>query len=107
MRLGLVLNTADPETAWNAFRLGVTSLRTKHQVKVFLLGRGVEIEQIQDTKLDVAAMIQKFLQAGGEILACGTCLKLRNKEGLSICPVSSMADLLQMVEASDRVLTFS
>jgi len=107
MKIGIILNTDDVETAWNTFRFGVTSLMNRHEVKVFLLGRGVEIEEADDGSFDVAEQVQRFLKAGGKILACGTCLKVRKKSEMKICPISSIQDLLQMVEESDRVLTFS
>lgn len=42
----------------------------------------------------------------GEIYACGTCLKVRGKEESGVCPISTMSDLLKMVEGSDKVLVF-
>ncbi len=107
MKIGIVINTNDPETVWNAFRFANTSLLENHEVKVFLLGRGVEIEQIKDEKFNVTTQTARLLQAGGQILACGTCLKMRNMKELTICPISSMVDLLKIVQESDRVLTFS
>lgn len=44
--------------------------------------------------------------AGGMIMACGTCLKLRQSEGSEICPLSTMQDLHRMVAECDKVLTF-
>lgn len=107
MKIGIVLNTSDPETTWNTFRLGVTALTNEDEVKVFLLGRGVEIEEISDGEFDVAKQIQRYLEAGGLILACGTCLRIREKSEMKICPLSTMQDLLDIVERSDKVLTFS
>jgi uncharacterized protein involved in oxidation of intracellular sulfur len=37
MKIGIIINTNEPETVWNAFRFGVTSLLMEHEVKVFLL----------------------------------------------------------------------
>ena len=107
MKTGIVLNTNDPETARNALRFGVTSLTTNTKSKVFLLGKGVEVEEISDGKFDVKKQVERYLKAGGEILACGTCLRVRKKSEMKICPISSMQDLLEIVERSDRVLTFS
>ena len=106
MKLGIVLSTKEPEKAWNAFRLGVTALKANHVVKVFLLNEGVEAEEIQSEKYNVKGQIDAFIQNKGEMLACGTCLKSRQREGSSVCPVSTMQDLLKMVEESDRILTF-
>lgn len=64
------------------------------------------MEQIKDEKFNVAKQTDHFLKTGGQIFACGTCLKMRNMQELTICPISSMADLLKIVEESDRVLTF-
>jgi len=46
MKLGLVIYSNDPETVWNAFRLGIFSLKKEDQVKVFLLAKGVECESL-------------------------------------------------------------
>jgi uncharacterized protein involved in oxidation of intracellular sulfur len=103
MILGLIINTSDPEKAWNAFRLGVASVLAGHKVRVFLLGAGVEVENIQEGVFNVRAEMERFLDLGGEIMACGTCLKLRNQEG-GICPISTMNDLVRLIETSDRVV---
>ncbi len=34
------------------------------------------------------------------------CLELRGKSESKVCPVSTMSDLLKMVESSDKVLVF-
>ena len=47
-----------------------------------------------------------LLDAGGKLLACGTCLKLRQSEGTEMCPLSTMNDLYQLVNECDKVLTF-
>ena len=107
MKIGIVLNTKEPETVWNALRFGVTALLGGHEAKAFLLGNAVEIEKIHDAKFDVSAQVQKFLGAGGKMMACGTCLKMRKIDSIELCPVSSMRDLLEIVEESDKVLTFS
>ena len=50
MKFGIVIGTNEPEVAWNAFRFGNTSLKANHEVKVFLINKGVEIEDIKDEK---------------------------------------------------------
>ena len=106
MKLGILLSTSDAEVAWNAFRLGNTSLAARHEVTVFLLNKGVEIEDIKNEKYDVKKQITIFLENKGRIAACGTCLKSRQKKGSAVCPISTMSDLLRLVEESDKVLTF-
>lgn len=66
----------------------------------------MEAEDIKSERYDIRAQIDSFVKGNGQILACGTCLKSRHKEGSAACPISSMADLLKMVEESDRILTF-
>ncbi|MFQ5871436.1 MAG: DsrE family protein [Candidatus Geothermarchaeales archaeon] len=105
-KIGIVLSTNDPETAWNAIRFGVSSLRKRHSVRVFLLGKGVEIEDLDGGTFDILTRLEDYIRAGGEILACGTCLKIRNKSGSRVCPISGLSDMLAIVEDSDRLLTF-
>ena len=47
-----------------------------------------------------------LLQSGGQILACGTCLKPRNSQGSELCPLSTMKDLYTLIGEADRVVTF-
>ena len=106
MRLALVISQTDPEVVFNAFRLANFSRKEGDEVKVFLLGAGVELDRINDPKFDARGQAEAFLKAGGVILACGTCLKLRNSEGSELCPLSTMKDLYTMVREADRVVTF-
>ena len=105
MKLGIVIYSNDTETVWNAFRLGVFSLKEKDEVKVFLLASGVECESLDTDKFKVTEQMQSFVDNGGEILACGTCLKIRNSEGTEMCPLSTMKDLYQLIKESDKIIT--
>ncbi|PIO06251.1 sulfur reduction protein DsrE [Candidatus Micrarchaeota archaeon CG08_land_8_20_14_0_20_59_11] len=104
--MGIVIGTNEPETVWNAFRFGNVALKAGHGTRAFLLNRGVELGDIRDERFDVKAQVDSFLGSGGRILACGTCLKSRHKEGSTVCPISTMNDLLRLIEESDRILTF-
>ena len=106
MEIGIILNTNEAETVWNCFRFGNETLKNAHSVKIFLLGKGVEIENVKDDKFPLLdGSIKKFIKNNGVILACGACLKIREKE-IGICPVSAMEDMLKIVEESDKVVTF-
>ena len=105
MKLGIVIYSNDSETVWNAFRLGVFSLKQKDKVKVFLLAKGVECESLDTDKFKVREQMQEFVDNGGEMLACGTCLKIRNSEGSEMCPLSTMNDLYQLIKESDKVIS--
>ena len=105
MKLGMVITQTDPETVFNALRLALYSLKQGDEVKVFLSGRGVEIDKIVDERFNVKAEAEKFLAAGGKFLACGTCLKIRNSEGSEICPLSTLKDHYEIVRDSDKLVT--
>ena len=50
--------------------------------------------------------VDEFYKAGGEILACGACLKSRNMDGSEVCPISTMIDCVNLVEWADKTVTF-
>lgn len=47
-----------------------------------------------------------LLDAGGRIMACGSCLKRRESAGSELCPLSTMKDLYELVRDADRVVSF-
>ncbi len=105
MKLGIIVNTNDPESAWNALRLGNEALTAGNEVKVFLLGSGVEIVNIKENKFDVDKALRKFLNGRDELLACGTCLELRHQKA-GVCSISTMSQLVETISDSDKVVTF-
>jgi len=105
MKLGIILNTNEPETAWNALRLGNAALGAGHEVSVFLMGSGVEVEEIKNERFSVVEALSKYINSRGNLYACGTCLKFRHQE-TGTCPVSTMAQLVQLIADSDKVVTF-
>jgi uncharacterized protein involved in oxidation of intracellular sulfur len=106
LKLGLIIYSDDPETVWNAFRIANFALQEGDTVRVYLIGRGVECETLDTNTYNVTKQIQAFAEGGGSILACGTCLKIRQSEGLAICPLSPMQDCYDIIKESDKVLTF-
>ncbi|MBN2369563.1 MAG: DsrE family protein [Vicinamibacteria bacterium] len=106
MRIGVIIATNDVETAFNALRFANFAVAQQDVVKVFLLGKGVELDRTDDLKFDVRQQARTLIEAGGEILACGACLKLRASGGSELCPLSTMKDLYELVRDSDRVVSF-
>ena len=104
MKLGIILQSNNPEHIWNTLRLAITSLKAEHFVTIFLMNEGVEVDTID---FDISKKLSKCKELGGKIFACGTCLKVRGKAEVASCPTSSMEELLKMVEESDKVLVFS
>ena len=106
MKLGIIIETKESEKSWNAMRFAVTAKKQGHEVKVFLMGEAVECQNLTDGTYDVVEQIDAFIEARGEMLACGTCLKSRQMEATEACPLSTMIDCVQMVEWADKTVTF-
>ena len=106
MKIGIIIETKEFEKAWNAFRFAITTKNEGHEVKVFLMGEAVECEGLTHEKYNVDEKLKNFVNAGGEILACGTCLKSRQLDGTETCPISTMIDCVNMVIWADKTVTF-
>jgi hypothetical protein len=78
MKIGIILETNEPEKAWNGVRFGNAALKQGHEVKIFLMSAGVEIESITHEKYNAKRQLEEFTKNNGVVLACGTCLKSRN-----------------------------
>lgn len=104
--IGMVIYSNDIETVWNAFRLANHSINQGDTVQVFLLAKGVEVDNLVKENEDLEEQVDKFLEKGGKIQGCGTCLQSRNMDGPQICTFSSMADLYGIVRKNKIVLTF-
>lgn len=105
MKIGIIISSNDPEKVWNALRFANTAISEEQSVTIFLLGKGVEIENIQNKKFNVNDQLDKLKQFGGTMIACGTCIKSRNMQ-FEACPISTMKDMLKLVIESERLLTF-
>lgn len=105
MKLGVIIETKEYEKAWNGLRFAVTAKMSDHEVKVFLMGEAVECEGLTHEVYNVDAQLKTFIEVGGEVLACGTCMRSRNLTS-DICPISSMIDCVEMVEWADKTVTF-
>ncbi|MEK7473653.1 MAG: DsrE family protein [Patescibacteria group bacterium] len=107
MKLGIILQSNNPEHVWNTLRLGVVSLKADHSVQIVFFNEGVEIEDIADTaQFDISNKLQEFKSLNGVLLACLTCLKIRSKSESKVCPTTTMSALVKMIEESDKVLVF-
>jgi len=107
MKIGIILQSNKPEHVWNTFRFAITSLKSGHQVETFLMNEGSELDTIPDSDhFDISKKVAEYRELKGTILACGTCLEIRGKKEAAVCPISTMSDLLKMVESSDKVLVF-
>ena len=105
MKLGIIITQPDPETVFNALRLAFYSLQQKDEVRIFLSGKAVEIDHIENAKFDVKKQAKKVLESGGKFFACGSCLQLRDSAGSEICPISTLKDEYEIIRNSDKVIT--
>jgi uncharacterized protein involved in oxidation of intracellular sulfur len=106
-KIGIIIYSNEPETVWNAFRLANFSQEEGDTVSVFLLGKGVEAPEINNPDFNIKEKINSFIEKGGKILACGSCLNMRKTKGKgNLCTVSSLSDLYDIIKKSDKLLTF-
>jgi len=105
MDLGIILETNDPEKVWNGFRLANTALDAGHDVETFLLGNGVEAPDLDHEKFNPHGVMVKYVNEGGEVFACGTCMDSRDIEPDDLRPKSTMGDCLRIIEGADEVVT--
>ena len=106
MKLGIVIYSDHPETVWNAFRLANFSLNKNDAVSVFLMAKGVEAESLNNNQFDIREQMNNFINSNGILYACGTCIKIRNKQSTELCPLSTMADLYEIINSSDKIISF-
>jgi len=107
MKLVIILTTNHVETNWNALRLANLALKKGDEVNIFLLGEGVEYDKFSTEKFNIIQQVDTFLQESkSKIVACGTCMKLRQQQSTKTCPLGGLEDFYSLVAASDKVLTF-
>lgn len=104
--IGMVIYSNDTETVWNALRLANYSKNQGDTVSIFLLGKGVELDDLVKTDNDMKEQTDKFLENGGIIMGCGTCLQSRKNNEPEVCKYSSLADLYELIRKNKIVLTF-
>ncbi len=106
MKLTVIITQSNPEQVFTALRLANFAKSKGDEVSMFLTAEGVEMEHLNDPRFDIKGQANTFIQQGGSIESCGTCLKLRSIEGGDICTNSTMQGLYNMITASDKVITF-
>lgn len=107
MKLSIIISTNNSETNWNVLRLANFAIKQGDEVKIFLIGQGVEYESGDFDKFDIQEQVKEFLSSSkAQILACGTCLKLHEQKATNTCPISTLKDLYLLIQESDRILTF-
>lgn len=105
MLIGVMLQSADEQKAYDCFRFGNAALANGHAVEVFLIGDGVKFEEMESDSYDVFGQAAEFVKNGGRIIACGKCLQ-RHNVTCELAPLSNMKEFLSLMARADRMLTF-
>lgn len=106
MKLAVVITQSNAEQVFTALRLANFSRNLGDDVSVFLTAEGVEAVRLDDPRFDVKGQVANFVQQGGTIMSCGSCMKLRDLGGSDVCAISTMQGLYNLVVESDKVVTF-
>ena len=106
MKLAFILSSKQAETNWNGFRLANLALSKGDMVTIFLIGEGVEYEQMSSSQFDIKEQVGRFLQSDkAKIVACGTCMAIRKQGSNQECPEGGIEDLYSLIVNSDKVIT--
>lgn len=63
-----VISSNDPETVYNAVRLANVGLKKNKEATIFMLGKGVEFNELSTEEFDINGQIDQFYEAGGELI---------------------------------------
>lgn len=66
-QIGVVLNSSDEESFYNALRFSVVALEEGHKVEIFAMGKGVEALNSENIK--ILTLMREVLEKGGKIVA--------------------------------------
>jgi len=106
MKLTIVLSTKHTETNWNALRLANLAVGKGDTVNIFLIGEGVEYDK-DTSQFNIREQVNHFLgSSSAKIIACETCMNIREKKDSRDCPKGGIVDLYNLIVESDKVITF-
>ena len=100
------------ERPYTAFRFAYTALLDSNPVKMFFVEDGIWcLKKGQDpaNTYKIEEWVQKCLDEGAEIAACGVCMKACGMDAAELMEgvqVGTMELALEMVKASDKQLFF-
>ena len=68
MKIGVILQSNKPEHIWNTLRFGITSLKANHEVTIFLMNEGAELDTIADTQdFDISKKVAEYKELKGAL----------------------------------------
>lgn len=72
----------------------------------FSFRKGVELDNLIKTEKNLKEQSDTFLDNGGTILGCGTCLQSRNNKEPKVCKFPSMSAPYELLRTNKIVMTF-
>ncbi|OGS45591.1 MAG: hypothetical protein A2539_07130 [Elusimicrobia bacterium RIFOXYD2_FULL_34_15] len=106
MKLGIVVYSGNSEAVWDAFRLAYFAVKSGDSVKMCLLGKGLDPEFINNKKFNSLEKMHMFTDNYEKDYSYNTY----QDEPEAIVPdmehTSTMKDLHEIMEESDKVVTF-
>jgi hypothetical protein len=104
--IGIVIYSGNVEIIWNAIRFANFSRSQGDTVSIFLLGEGVELDNMEKSNVYLKSQTDTFISHGGTILGCGVCLQIRKNFEPQVCRHASMKDMYDIVRKNKIILTF-
>ncbi|SMP02855.1 uncharacterized protein involved in oxidation of intracellular sulfur [Desulfurobacterium pacificum] len=108
MKLAVVVGTNEVKRMRSALKF-VNAAVTDSEVKLFILGECFKDKILDVEELHLKEAIESFLERGGKIYTCGTCIVVKKfiKDGEEgVCPLSTMEDLYEIIKWADKVIYF-
>jgi uncharacterized protein involved in oxidation of intracellular sulfur len=106
MQIGILINSSDDETVWNALRFGIFALEKGDTVTAFFLGKGVPASQKSAAPYNIPQQVQHFIGAAGKVYISRTGLHMHHLNASPQIIVAEMDTLYDLIEASEKIVTF-
>jgi len=106
VKLGIILTTMDYEMIWNALRVATEAKNRNNEVKVFLMGEAMNLENLTHNKYNVMAQISAFMDLGGKFIVRGEIPLDIETENAEKCIYSAMNKCIDVIEWADKVVSF-
>jgi hypothetical protein len=99
-RVAIFVNTNFPDKLGDALVKGVEELAAGSKAHLYLIGTDLDVERIKSPRHNIAALLKKFRERGGETHIFDVCLTCK---GLSPAQGFSTRDIFQILRESDRL----
>ncbi|WP_456464815.1 DsrE family protein [Desulfurobacterium sp.] len=90
----------------SAMKFANIAVDAGNEVKVFFLGEYFDTKIINAEEVNLKERMESFLEKGGQLYTCGTCIVIEKYVDTGACPLSTMEDLYEIVEWADKIIHF-